>query len=119
MANLPKKVAIYARVSTSDQQTISLQLDSMKSYLKERGWLLVKEVAEIQSGAVLRPKRDSLLKEVANLTTELNHSKITREHHEPVKEQPHKVSKIAKEAEVDSLALNSHKASGPCMEKKM
>jgi DNA invertase Pin-like site-specific DNA recombinase len=62
LANLPKKVAIYARVSTSDQQTISLQLDSMKSYLKERGWLLVKEVAEIQSGAVLRPKRDSLLK---------------------------------------------------------
>lgn len=62
MANLPKKVAIYARVSTNDQQTISLQLDSMKSYLKERGWLLVKEVAEIQSGAVLRPKRDSLLK---------------------------------------------------------
>jgi putative DNA-invertase from lambdoid prophage Rac len=54
-------VAIYARVSTHDQQTLPLQIKAMRDYAVRRGWTIVAEVREIGSGAVQRPKREGLL----------------------------------------------------------
>jgi putative DNA-invertase from lambdoid prophage Rac len=56
------QTAIYARVSTHDQQTLPMQLDAMREYVKKRDWTLAVEVEEIGSGAKNRPKRDELLK---------------------------------------------------------
>jgi putative DNA-invertase from lambdoid prophage Rac len=56
------QTAIYARVSTHDQQTLPLQLEAMRDYVKKRHWTLTIEVEEIGSGAKTRPKRDELLK---------------------------------------------------------
>lgn len=61
MAGILKKVGIYARVSTSDQQTLTLQLEAMQTYLTQRGWTLVKEIAEIESGVKARPQREQLM----------------------------------------------------------
>lgn len=55
------KVGIYARVSTSDQQTLPMQLKQMKDYVTNRDWSLVAEFEEIGSGAKVRPKREELL----------------------------------------------------------
>lgn len=56
------KVAIYARVSTHDQQTLPMQLKAMRSYARKRGWKITAEVQEVGSGAKTRPKREELLK---------------------------------------------------------
>src|SRR5690348_11652036 len=56
------RVALYARVSTHDQQTLPLQLAAMRNYVATRGWKTVLEVKDIGSGASLRPKREELLK---------------------------------------------------------
>src|SRR4051812_13126546 len=56
------RVGIYARVSTIDQQTLPMQLDQMKDFIKNRNWILAAEVQEIGSGAKTRPKREALLK---------------------------------------------------------
>lgn len=56
------RVGIYARVSTHDQQTLPMQLDQMKEYIKHRGWTLVSELQEVGSGAKVRPKREELMK---------------------------------------------------------
>jgi DNA invertase Pin-like site-specific DNA recombinase len=56
------RVGIYARVSTIDQQTLPLQLDRMKMYIKDRGWSLTVEFQEVGSGAKVRPQREELLK---------------------------------------------------------
>ena len=55
------RVGIYARVSTHDQQTLPMQLEKMKEYIKHRGWTLTAEVEEVGSGAKTRPKREELL----------------------------------------------------------
>src|SRR5512142_2679939 len=34
------RVGLYARVSTHDQQTLGLQLQAMRSYVRDRGWTL-------------------------------------------------------------------------------
>lgn len=57
------QVALYARVSTHDQQTLPMQLKAMRVYAKKRGWKITHEVSEIGSGAKTRPKREELLKE--------------------------------------------------------
>lgn len=49
------KVATYARVSTHDQQTLQMQIGTMKTYAKQRGWKVVKEVKEVGSGVEKRP----------------------------------------------------------------
>lgn len=59
---MQKRAVIYARISTSDQKSLGNQLDQMKSYIKSRNWLHVKQVEEIASGAKTRPKRQELLK---------------------------------------------------------
>jgi putative DNA-invertase from lambdoid prophage Rac len=55
-------VGLYARVSTHDQQTLPMQLRTMRAYAKQRGWIVGMEVRDIGSGANLRPKREEMLK---------------------------------------------------------
>lgn len=57
------QVALYARVSTHDQQTLPMQLKAMREYAKKRGWAIKHEIQEIGSGAKIRPEREELLKE--------------------------------------------------------
>ena len=57
-----KRVALYARISTSDQQTLPMQLRALREYAKERGYEVVMEVQEVQSGAKDRPKREEIMK---------------------------------------------------------
>ena len=56
------RAALYARVSTHDQQTLGLQVEAMAAYIKGRGWDLVSQVKEVGSGAKQRPDREVLLK---------------------------------------------------------
>jgi putative DNA-invertase from lambdoid prophage Rac len=56
------RVALYARVSTHDQQTLGLQVAVMAAYIKDRGWSLARQVEDVGSGAKDRPGRDSLLR---------------------------------------------------------
>ena len=57
------QVALYARVSSHDQQTLPMQLKAMREYAKKRGWTIRHEIQEIGSGAKIRPEREELLKE--------------------------------------------------------
>lgn len=57
------QVALYARVSTHDQQTLPMQLKAMREYAKKRGWKIAHEIQEVGSGAKTRPMREELLKE--------------------------------------------------------
>lgn len=57
------EIALYARVSTHDQQTLPMQLKAMREYAKKRKWKIKMEVQEVGSGAKTRPKREELLKE--------------------------------------------------------
>jgi putative DNA-invertase from lambdoid prophage Rac len=56
------RVGLYARVSTHDQKTLPLQLTAMCDYIAKRGWKTAVEIQEVGSGAILRPKREELLK---------------------------------------------------------
>jgi putative DNA-invertase from lambdoid prophage Rac len=56
------RVGLYARVSTHDQQTLPLQMAAMRDYVAKREWKIVLEVQDVGSGAILRPKREELLK---------------------------------------------------------
>ncbi|MBL8196298.1 MAG: recombinase family protein [Blastocatellia bacterium] len=55
------KVGLYARVSTIDQQSLSLQLQAMRSYVENRKWSIALEIKDVGSGANLRPQRELLL----------------------------------------------------------
>ena len=56
------KAALYARVSTHDQQTLPLQQRAMRTYAKNRGWKISLEVKEVGAGEKTRPQREELLK---------------------------------------------------------
>jgi DNA invertase Pin-like site-specific DNA recombinase len=56
------RVAVYARVSTRDQQTLGMQIEAMSAYIKDRGWDIAKRIEDVGSGAKDRPGRESLLK---------------------------------------------------------
>lgn len=57
-----KHAALYARVSTQDQQTLKLQINEMRRYCRHRNWEVVLEIQEVGSGANSeRPKRCELL----------------------------------------------------------
>jgi putative DNA-invertase from lambdoid prophage Rac len=56
------RAGLYARVSTHDQQTLGIQVDSMIAYIEDRGWLVVKRVEDVGSGAKERGGRDALVK---------------------------------------------------------
>lgn len=56
------KAALYAHVSTHDQQTLPLQQKAMRDYAKKRGWAIAQQINEVGSGAKTRPQREGLLK---------------------------------------------------------
>ncbi len=45
------RAALYARVSTHDQQTLGLQVEAMTAYINGRGLDLVRQVKDVGSGA--------------------------------------------------------------------
>lgn len=55
------RAGLYARVSTTDQQTIQLQIRAMREYAARRGWTIAFEVKEVGSGASERQLREKLL----------------------------------------------------------
>jgi DNA invertase Pin-like site-specific DNA recombinase len=55
------RVGIYARVSTHDQQTLSLQVRAMREYAARRGWTVALQVNEVGSGTAQRQRREKLL----------------------------------------------------------
>jgi putative DNA-invertase from lambdoid prophage Rac len=63
-ARKPAKVfraGLYARVSSSDQQTIPLQIRALREYAVRRGWSIALQVKEVGSGASQRQLREKLL----------------------------------------------------------
>jgi putative DNA-invertase from lambdoid prophage Rac len=57
----PLRAALYARVSTHDQQTLPLQIRAMREYAAKRGWRIVAQIKEVGSGASQRELRQALL----------------------------------------------------------
>jgi DNA invertase Pin-like site-specific DNA recombinase len=55
------RAGLYARVSTSDQQTVPLQIRALRDYAVRRGWTITLQVKEVGSGASQRQLRDRLL----------------------------------------------------------
>jgi len=55
------RVGLYARVSTHDQQTLSLQTRSMREYAANRGWTIAVQIKEVGSGAAERELREKLM----------------------------------------------------------
>ena len=55
------RAGLYARVSTNDQQTLAMQNRTMREYAARRGWTIVCQVREVNSGAVRREARERLL----------------------------------------------------------
>ena len=54
------RVGLYARVSTEDQHTLAMQNRAMREYAARRGWIVVMQVRDVNSGAVRRQlARDS------------------------------------------------------------
>jgi DNA invertase Pin-like site-specific DNA recombinase len=55
------RAALYSRVSTNDQHTLSMQNRNMREYSARRGWSIAIEVREVGSGAAQREARKKLL----------------------------------------------------------
>ena len=55
------RAALYARVSTHDQQTLGLQSEAMTTYIKNRGWVATRRIEDVGSGSKDRPGRATLL----------------------------------------------------------
>jgi DNA invertase Pin-like site-specific DNA recombinase len=55
------RVALYARVSTNDQQTLAMQNRAMRDYVARRGWTIAMQVREVNSGTAKREAREKLL----------------------------------------------------------
>src|SRR5450756_1019794 len=55
------RAGLYARVSTSDQQTVPLQIRALREYAVRRGWTVAMQVKEVGSGASQRELREKLL----------------------------------------------------------
>jgi putative DNA-invertase from lambdoid prophage Rac len=55
------RAGLYARVSTHDQQTLSLQMRAMREYAAKRGWTITVQIKEVGSGAAERELRENLL----------------------------------------------------------
>ena len=63
-ARKPEKMfraALYARVSTNDQQSIPLQVRALREYVVRRGWTMALQVKEVGSGASERQLREKVL----------------------------------------------------------
>jgi len=57
----PLRAGLYARISTHDQQTLSLQRRAMRGYVARRDWTIAIDVKEVGSGASVRELRQKLL----------------------------------------------------------
>lgn len=57
----PLRVALYARVSTHDQQTLPLQIRALNQYAAKRGWTIAAQIKEVGSGASQRELRTTLI----------------------------------------------------------
>src|SRR5579863_6102757 len=55
------RAALYSRVSTNDQHTLSMQSRNMREYAARRDWSMAIEVREVGSGAAQREAREKLL----------------------------------------------------------
>src|SRR5246127_4851883 len=55
------RAALYARVSTQDQQTLPMQNRAMREYAARRGWAIAMQVKEVGSGALQRQRRDKVI----------------------------------------------------------
>ncbi len=55
------RVGLYARISTSDQNSLGMQIKSLRQYAKQRRWQIVHEAQEVGSGAKTRTGREELL----------------------------------------------------------
>jgi putative DNA-invertase from lambdoid prophage Rac len=55
------RAGLYARVSTSDQQTLPMQNRAMREYAARRDWNVAMQVREVGSGATPRKAREKLL----------------------------------------------------------
>src|SRR6267154_378522 len=55
------RAGLYARVSTNDQQALSMQSGAMREYAARRGWTIVLNVHEVGSGTAKREAREKLL----------------------------------------------------------
>jgi DNA invertase Pin-like site-specific DNA recombinase len=55
------RAALYARVSTQDQQTLPMQNRAMREYAARRGWSIALQVKEVGSGAIQRQRREKLI----------------------------------------------------------
>lgn len=55
------RVAIYARVSTQDQNTIPMQIKKCREYAKSRNWQVIHVLKDIGSGAKKRPERENII----------------------------------------------------------
>jgi hypothetical protein len=58
------RVGLYARLSTHDQQTLSLQMRAMCEYAAKRGWTIAVQIREVGSGAAERELRASALSRI-------------------------------------------------------
>ena len=55
------RAALYSRVSTNDQHTLSMQSRNMREYAARRGWSIAMQVREVGSGAAQQEAREKLL----------------------------------------------------------
>ena len=55
------RTGLYARVSTTDQQTLGMQTRALREYVARRGWTVAMQVREVGSGAVERKAREQLM----------------------------------------------------------
>ena len=55
------RAALYSRVSTNDQHTLSMQNRNMREYAARRGWTIAVNIREVGSGATKREAREKLL----------------------------------------------------------
>jgi len=55
------RAGLYARVSTNDQQTLTMQHRAMREYAARRGWTIALQIREVNSGAARREAREKLI----------------------------------------------------------
>lgn len=55
------RAALYARVSTKEQNTLPMQMKSIKSLARQRNWSVTIAVSEIASGRAFRPEREAIM----------------------------------------------------------
>jgi DNA invertase Pin-like site-specific DNA recombinase len=55
------RAGLYARVSTSDQQTLPMQMRALREYAARRGWTVTLQIRDVGSGAVERRARERLM----------------------------------------------------------